>query len=120
VKQQSVRDFEHHHQTYIEEWYKYEKNIVRIFHMHTNRAFREYLAWYQRVVCIKLHQRWTDDDYMKGRSSVDEDTTYDMRTQKGSHVEMAPILDHLVCFLLTLPLFRTMFVSINISSVVGC
>jgi hypothetical protein len=61
VKQRSVWDFEHHHRTYIEEWYMYEQNVVRIFRMHTDRAFRGYLAWYQWVTCIKLRQRWTDD-----------------------------------------------------------
>jgi hypothetical protein len=43
-----VKDFEHHHQTFIEEWNRYEQNCVRIFRMHIDRAFREYLAWYQR------------------------------------------------------------------------
>jgi hypothetical protein len=56
VKQRSVKDFEHHHWTYIEEWNRYEQNCVRIFQMHTNMAFREYLAWYQRVMWIKLRQ----------------------------------------------------------------
>jgi hypothetical protein len=80
VKQRRVKDFEHHHQTYIEEWYMYQQNCVRIFRMHTDRAFRAYLAWYQRVTRIKLHQRWTDDEFTGVGSSVDEDTTYDTRT----------------------------------------
>jgi hypothetical protein len=102
VKQQSVKDFEHHHRTYIEGWYRYEQNVVRIFCMHTDRAFREYLAWYQRVTRIKLHQRWIDDDYAEGGSSTDEDTAYDTHTLEGSHVELGPILDRVVCFLSTL------------------
>jgi hypothetical protein len=70
--------------------------------MHTDLAFREYLAWYQRVMWIKLHQRWTDDDYTDVGSSADEDTPYDMRTWEGSHVELGPVLDHVVCFVSTL------------------
>jgi hypothetical protein len=64
---------------------------VRIFHKHTDRATR-----------IKLHQRWTDDDYADGGSSDDEDTVYDTRTQEGSHVEQGPVLEHVVCCLSTL------------------
>jgi hypothetical protein len=89
-----VKDFEHHHRACIEEWYKYEQNTVRIFHMHTDRAFRAYLGWYHRVTCIKLCQRWIDDDYVNGGSSDDEDTIYDTRSRKGSHVELGPVLDH--------------------------
>jgi hypothetical protein len=105
VIQRSVRNFEHHHQSYIEEWYRYEENVVRIFCMYTDRAFRVYLAWYQRVTRIKLHQRGTDDDYVKCGSSTDKDTTYDTHTREGSHVELAPVLDPVVCFLSTLYLF---------------
>jgi hypothetical protein len=42
-----VKEFDVHHQKYIDEWRKYEQNIVRIFHMHTDRAYRTYLGWYQ-------------------------------------------------------------------------
>jgi hypothetical protein len=87
-----VKDFEHHHQTYIEEWNKYEQNRVMIFQIHADMAFREYLAWYQRVTWIKLRQRYTDDDYTDVGSSTNEDTTYDTRTWEGSHVELAPLL----------------------------
>jgi hypothetical protein len=102
VRQQSVKDFEHHHRTYIEEWNRYEQNCVRIFQMHKDPTFREYLACYQSVTRIKLHQRWTDEDYMDVGSSGDEDTPYDTRTQDGSHVELGSILDHVVCFLATM------------------
>jgi hypothetical protein len=82
-----VKEFDIHHQQYIDEWHKYELNIVRIFFMHTNRAYKTYIGWYQRVTRINLRQRWTDDDYMDGGSSDDEDTVYDTRTREGSHVE---------------------------------
>lgn len=97
-----MKEFDVHHQKYIDEWHKYEQNIVMIFHMHTNRAYRTYLGWYQRTTCIKLRQCWTDDNYVDGGLSDDEDTVYDMRTQEGSHVEQGPILDRVVCCLLTL------------------
>jgi hypothetical protein len=70
--------------------------------MHTDRAYRTYLGWYQRTTRIKLRQRWTDDDYADGGSSDNEDTVYDTRTQEGSHVEQGPVLDRVVCCLLTL------------------
>jgi hypothetical protein len=54
------------------------------------------------VTRIKLRRRWTDDDYVDGGSPDDEDTIYDTHTQEGSHVELGPILDCVVCFLLTL------------------
>jgi hypothetical protein len=97
-----VKEFDVHHQKYIDEWHKYEQNIVRIFRMHTDRAYRTYLGWYQRATCVKLRQRWTDDDYANGGSSNDEDTMCDTRTMKGSHVEQGPVPDRVVCFLLTL------------------
>jgi hypothetical protein len=75
-----VKEFNVHHQKYIDEWHKYEQNVVRIFCMHTDRAYRTYLGWYQWATCIKLHQRWTDDDYADGESSDDEDTMYNTRT----------------------------------------
>jgi hypothetical protein len=105
VKQRSVKDFENHHRTYLEESYMYEQNVVRIFCRHTDKAFREYLAWYQRITHIKLRERWTNDDYAEGGSSVNEDTTHDTRTREGSHVELGPVLDHVVCFLSTLYAF---------------
>jgi hypothetical protein len=79
----------------------YEQNYVRIFQMYINMAFREYLAWYQRVTRIKPCQRWTDDDYASV-GSTKEDTTYDTHTREGSYVELGPILDHVLCFLSTL------------------
>jgi hypothetical protein len=69
---------------------------------HTNRAFREYLAWYQRVTRIKLCQQWTNDGYANVGSFTDEDTTHDTRTQEGSHVEMGSVLERVGCFLSTL------------------
>jgi hypothetical protein len=42
-----VKDFDVHHQKYIDEWHKYEQNVVRIFRIHTDRAYRTYLGWYQ-------------------------------------------------------------------------
>jgi hypothetical protein len=39
------------------------KNIVPILCMHTDRAYRTYLGWYQHVTHVKPRQRWTDDDY---------------------------------------------------------
>jgi hypothetical protein len=54
-------------------------------------------------------------------SSTDEDTTYDTGTQEGSHVEVGPILDRVVCFLSTLYDFlEHLFLYVNISTVVGC
>jgi hypothetical protein len=70
--------------------------------MHTNRAYRTYLGWYQRATRIKLRQRWTDGDYADGGSSDDEDTVYDMRPREGSHVEQGPVLNRVICCLLTL------------------
>jgi hypothetical protein len=70
--------------------------------MHTDRAYRTYIRWYQRATCIKLRQCWTNDDYADGGSSDDEDTMYDTRTREGSHVEQGHILDRVVCYLLTL------------------
>jgi hypothetical protein len=97
-----VKEFHVHHQKYLEEWYKYEQNIVRIFRMHIDRAFRTYLGWYQQGTRIKLCQCWTDDDYANGGSSDDEDTIYDARTREGSHVEQGPVLNRVVCYLATL------------------
>jgi hypothetical protein len=97
-----VKEFDVHHQKYIDEWHKYEQNNVRIFCMHTDRAYITYLRWYQRATRVKLRQRWTDEDYADGGSSDDEDTMYDMRTQEGSHVEQGPVLDRVVCCLPTL------------------
>jgi hypothetical protein len=70
--------------------------------MNTNRAYRTYLGWYQRATRVKLRQRRIDDDYVDGGSSNDEDTMYDTRTWEGLHVEQGPILDCVVCYLLTL------------------
>jgi hypothetical protein len=70
--------------------------------MNTNRAYRTYLGWYQRAMHVKLRQRWTDDNYVDGGSANDEDTMYDTRTWEGSHVEQGPVLDCVVCYLLTL------------------
>jgi hypothetical protein len=75
-----VKEFDVHHQKYIDEWHKYEQNNVRIFRMHTDKAYRTYLGWCQWATHIKLCQRWTDDDYTNGGSSSDEDTVYDTRT----------------------------------------
>jgi hypothetical protein len=89
--------------------------------MHTNRAYRTYLGWYQRATRIKLRQRWTNDDYADGGSSSDEDTVYDTRTREGSYVEQGPIPDRVVCRLPTLFLLCSMpTLSIEISSVAGC
>jgi hypothetical protein len=55
--------------------------------VHTDRAYKTYLGWYQQAMCIKLRQRWTDDDYTDSGRSFDVETVYDMRTQEGSHVE---------------------------------
>jgi hypothetical protein len=104
-----VKDFGHHHQAYIEEWHKYEQNTMRIFRMHIDRAFKAYLGWYHRATHIKLRQRWTDDDYADGGFSDDDNTIYDMCTQEGSHVELGPILDRVVCFLPTLFCFFSAF-----------
>jgi hypothetical protein len=49
-----VKEFYVHYQKYLDEWYKYEQNTVRIFCMHTGRALRTYLGWYQQATCIKL------------------------------------------------------------------
>jgi hypothetical protein len=97
-----VKEFNVQHQKYIDEWYKYEQNVVRIFRMHTDRAYRTYLRWYQWATRIKLHQRWIDDDYVDGGSFNDEDTVHDTCTREGSHVEQSPVLDRVVCCLLTL------------------
>jgi hypothetical protein len=70
--------------------------------MHTDRAYRTYLGWYQWATRVKLRQRWTDEDYVDSGSSNNEDTVYDMHTQEGSHVEQGLILDRVVCCLLTL------------------
>jgi hypothetical protein len=51
-----VKEFDVHHQKYIDEWYTYEQNVVRIFCMHTNRAYRTYLGWYQQATPMKLRQ----------------------------------------------------------------
>jgi hypothetical protein len=48
--------------------------------MHQDSTFREYVAWYQLAARIKLHQRWTDEDYADVGSSGDEDTPYDNHT----------------------------------------
>jgi hypothetical protein len=110
-----------HHRQYIDEWHKYEQNVVRIFCMHTDRAFRTYLGLYHQASRIKLRQRWTDNDYADDGSSDDEDTIYDTRTQEGSHVEQGPVLDRVVCCLVTLFRFcNEMFLSFEISTVVGC
>jgi hypothetical protein len=92
-----VKEFDVHHQKYIDEWHKYEQNIVSIFCMHTDMAYKTYHGWYQRAMHIKLRQRWTNDDYANGGSSDDEDTVYDTRTREGSHVEMGPVLHLVVC-----------------------
>jgi hypothetical protein len=70
--------------------------------MHTDRAYRTYLEWYQRAMRVNLRQRWTDENYADSGSSDDEDTVYDTRTWEGSHVEQGPVLDHVVCRLPTL------------------
>jgi hypothetical protein len=89
--------------------------------MHTDRAFRTYLGLYHHASRIKLRQRWTDNDYADDGSSDDEDTIYDTRTQEGSHVEQGPVLDRVVCCLVTLFRFcNEMFLSFEISTVVGC
>jgi hypothetical protein len=75
--------------------------------MHTDRAYRTYLGWYQWATRVKLRQCWTDEDYTEGRSFDDEDTVYDTRTWEGSHVEQGPILDRVVCCLPTLFRFCT-------------
>jgi hypothetical protein len=94
----------------------FQHNSARIFQMHRDSAFRDYLAWYQSVKRIKLHQRWTDVDYVGVGSSGDEDTPYDTRTWDGSHVELAQLL--IVWLLFTA--FAMLFLYINISTVVGC
>jgi hypothetical protein len=43
-----------------------------------------------------------DDNYIDDGSSDDEDTMYDTRTREGLHVEQGPVLDRVVCCLLTL------------------
>jgi hypothetical protein len=91
-----------------------------IFHMDTDRAYRIYLGWYQQATRIKLRQRWTNDDYVDGGSSDDEDTMYDTRTREGSHVEQGPILDRVVCCLSTFSAFVMMFHSIEILMDAGC
>jgi hypothetical protein len=88
--------------------------------MHTDRAFRTYLGWYHQATCIKLRQRWTNDDYTDGGSSDDEDTVYDARTREGSTIEQGPVLDHVVCYWQLFTTFITMFLSIQIWTVVGC
>jgi hypothetical protein len=85
-----VKEFNVHHQKYIDEWHKYEQNIVRIFCMHTDKAFRGYLGWYQRATRIKLHQRWTDEDYTNGGSSDDKDTVYDTGTGRAHMLSRVP------------------------------
>jgi hypothetical protein len=87
--------------------------------MHSDRAYRTYLGWYQRATRIKLRQCWTDDDYTGDGTSNNEDTVYDMRTQEGSHVEQGPVLNRVVCYLPLFSAFVTMFLSIEISIVVG-
>jgi hypothetical protein len=57
---------------------------------------------HQWTFSIKLRQYWTDDDYVDGGSSDDEDTVYDARTREGSTIEQGPILDCVVCYLITL------------------
>jgi AraC-like DNA-binding protein len=49
-----VKEFDVHHQKYIDEWHKYEQNVVRIFHMRTGTTYKTYLEWYQRAMRIKL------------------------------------------------------------------
>jgi hypothetical protein len=73
--------------------------------MHTDRAFRTYLGWYQQATHIKLCQWWTNDDYADGGSSNNEDTVYDAHTREGSTIEQGPILDRVVCYLATLLCF---------------
>jgi hypothetical protein len=97
VKQQSVKDFLHH-QRYVDEWNKFEGNSVRIFRMHWDATFKEYLDWFQSVTRTKLCQRWTDVDYVEIASSNDGNTTYNTQPRMGSHV-LAPVLDHVVSFL---------------------
>jgi hypothetical protein len=38
-------------------------------------------------------------NYAEITSSDDDNTTYDTQTHVGSHVQLAPILDHMVSFL---------------------
>jgi hypothetical protein len=82
-----VKEFDVHHQKYTDKCHKYEQNVVRIFRMHTDRAYRTYLGWYQRATSVKLRQHWTDEYYMDGGSSNNEDTVYDTHTREGSHAE---------------------------------
>jgi hypothetical protein len=45
-----VKEFDIHHQKYIDEWHKHKPNVVNFFRMHTDRAYRTYLGWYQRAL----------------------------------------------------------------------
>jgi hypothetical protein len=85
-----VKEFHMHHQKYLVEWYKYEQNTIMIFCMHTSRAFRTYLGWYQQATHIKMRQRWTDDGYTDDGSFDDEDTIYNACTREGSIIEQVP------------------------------
>lgn len=118
VRQRSITDFAHHHRDYIAGWRRLEQNCVRIFAMHRESEFRNYLAWYHGATRYRLRQAWTQDDYADIDSSDDDNTAYDIRTREGSQVELGPVLDRVVsatqvtmCMLTTEIVFQTMLYS---------
>lgn len=92
-KQKKITDFEAHHQVYIDEWDQMHDLLYQNDQPHTNYNFREYISWYVSATRCKLKGQWTSADYAELESSDDEDTSYDLVTRHGTHVEAAPILD---------------------------
>jgi hypothetical protein len=99
-KQKKITDFEAHHQVYIDEWDQMHDLLYQNDQPHTNYNFREYISWYVSATRCRLKGQWTSADYAELESSDDEDTSYDLVTRHGTHVEAAPILDRVVLILL--------------------
>jgi hypothetical protein len=91
-KKKKITDWQLEHHRYIDEWNLMEQNNMRIFAVHRDNAFREYLAWLAERTRLQLRPAWTEQDIADIASDEEGDNPYDIATRGGRQVEIAPAL----------------------------
>jgi len=98
-KKKKITDWQLEHHRYIDEWNLKEQNNMRIFVVHRDNAFREYLAWLAERTRLQLRPAWSEQDIADIASDEEGDNPYDIGTRGGRQVEIAPALARAVSVL---------------------
>ena len=95
-RQKEITNWQSEHQRYIDEWFLYEQNNMRIHAVYRDKAFGEYFVWLGQRTRIHLKPAWTEQDIVEIPSSDEGENPYDQATRVGRQVEVAPLLTRAV------------------------